>query len=44
MQTKEEMDSKWNLGEKEQIQQVKDEHSNNPEVANDFAESLWMNR
>ena len=28
----------------EQIQQVKDENSNNIDVAADFAESLWMNR
>ena len=27
----------------EQIQQVKDEHSNNPDLAEDFKESTWMN-
>jgi len=29
---------------KTQIQQVKDEHSNHPEIAEEFSESLWMNR
>ena len=43
MLTKEEMEAYTKLS-KEQVQQVKDEHSNNLEVANDFAESLWMNR
>ena len=27
----------------EQIQQVKDEHSNNPDLAEDIKESTWMN-
>ena len=27
----------------EQIQQVKDENSNNPDLAEDFKESTWMN-
>ena len=29
---------------KEQIQQVKDDKSNDPDIAEDFKESTWMNR
>ena len=43
MLTKEEMEAYTKLSN-EQIQQVKDENSNNPDIANDFAESLWLNR
>ena len=29
---------------KKQTQQVKDEHSNHPEIAREFSENLWTNR
>ena len=34
----------YNKLTKEQVQQVKDEHSNHPEIAEEFSEGLWMNR